>query len=198
MASISAPPPVVAYQGEPGAFSEEALRLHFGDRARPLPCPDFEAAAGAVLGSRAAFAVLPVENSGAGPVEAAKAAIRSSGLAQVARVILPLRQMLLGLPGARMEALREIRSHPIALAQCARFLAAHPGIVARAVGDTAGAAREVAASGDPGLGALASLAAAEAWGLQVLAADVHDDPENRTTFVVVARPGTSGAERHGG
>lgn len=180
------PPLVVAYQGEPGAFSEEALRRHFGSAATPLPCRSFEEAVRAV-GQGAAAAVIPVANSGAGAVTAALDALAGAGvgLREVARVELPLRQMLLSVPGATFEALREVRSHPVALAQCRRFLDAHPHLRPLAVEDTAGAAREVAALGDPTLAALASIRAAEAHGLHIVRPDVHDDPDNRTTFVVV-------------
>jgi prephenate dehydratase len=180
--------PVVAFQGEPGAFSEEALRRHFGAQALSLPCPDFAAAAREVVRGNARFAVLPVGNSAAGPVDAARQAIHEAGLVEVTRIVIPVRQMLLGLPGATVEGLREVRSHPVALAQCARFLESRPHLHPRAVADTAGAAREVAELRDPSLGALASRSAGQAWGLRVLLPDVHDDPENRTVFVVVRRP----------
>jgi prephenate dehydratase len=132
------------------------------------------------------FAVLPVANSGAGPVTAALEAMAAAGVVETARIVLPLRQMLLSLPGATFEGLREVRSHPVALAQCAGFLNAHPHLLPRVVADTAGAAREIAALGDPTLAALASARAGAAHGLEIIRPDVHDDPENRTTFVVVA------------
>jgi len=96
----------------------------------------------------------------------------------------------LALPGASLGTLRRVRSHPVALAQCGAFLRRHPHLAAEAHYDTAGAARDVAAAGDASVGAVASRAAGERYGLVVLDAGIGDRADNATRFVVVARSST--------
>jgi prephenate dehydratase len=184
--------PVVAFQGEHGAFSEEALRAFFGSAADPLPRRDFRAVVDAVEKGEAAFGVLPVENTLAGGVGGAWDALADSALEVVGEVVRPIRLYLMGVVGARADRLERILSHPVALAQCTRFLDAHPHADAVAVHDTAGAAQEVARQGSPRLAAVAPLAAAERYGLEVLAADLQDRPDNQTRFFVVRREGGEG------
>ena len=180
--------PTVAFQGAPGAFGEAAA-LRWRADARPRPCPTFEAALDAVARGDADAAVLPLENRIAGPVAAARAALdaRGAALRVEGEVTLPVALCLLALPGAAEGALRVVRSHPVALAQCGAFLAARPALAPQPWWDTAGAARDVARAGDPAAAALASRLAAERWGLAVLAPDVQDLPDNWTRFAVVAR-----------
>jgi prephenate dehydratase len=99
--------------------------------------------------------------------------------------------MVMGLPGTPLGAVRRVLSHPVALAQCGAFFAAHPGIDAVAFYDTAGAARAVADGGDPAAAAIAGRGAAERYGLAVLAAHVEDRADNQTRFLVVAPPGAA-------
>lgn len=184
--------PRVAFQGEHGAFGDEAARRWRAD-ALPLPVATFDAVASQVAAGAACAGVLPVENRIAGPVEEARrtldVAVRAGGLAVIGEVRVPVALGLLVLPGAPMAGLRVVRSHPVALAQCGAFLRAHPGLLAEPWWDTAGAARDVAAQGDPAVGALASRLAAERWGLAVLASGVQDAVDNWTRFAVVARAG---------
>jgi prephenate dehydratase len=178
----------VAFQGAPGAFGEEAVRRWRRD-ARPLAQPTFDAVLEGVERGDAAAGVLPVENRIAGVVVAARRALaaRAGGLHVVGEVTVPVSLCLLALPGVARAALRVVRSHPVALAQCGAFLAAHPGLAAEPWWDTAGAARDASRAGDPGVGALASRLAGERWGLDVVAADVQDVADNWTRFVVVTR-----------
>lgn len=184
----SAPAPRVAFQGAPGAFGEEAA-LRWRANALPQPRATFDAVLDAVTHGEADAAVLPVENHIAGPVTAARTALgaRATVLHVVGEVTVPVSLCLLAHPGTAPDALRVVRSHPVALAQCGAFLAAHPALAAEPWWDTAGAARDVARAGDATVGALASRLAAERWGLAVLAPDVQDVPDNWTRFVVVAR-----------
>lgn len=184
--------PVVAFQGELGAFSEEALRAFFGSEVHPLPRRDFRAVVDAVEKGEAAFGVLPVENTLAGGVGGAWDALADSTLEVVGEVVRPIRLYLMGVAGARADQLERILSHPVALAQCTRFLDAHPHADAVAVHDTAGAAQEVAKQGSPRFGAVAPLGAAERYGLEVLAADLQDRADNQTRFFVVRRVGGEG------
>jgi prephenate dehydratase len=179
--------PTVAFQGAPGAFSEEALLERFRWRAAPLPCRSFGAVVDAVEEGRADFGVLPVENTLAGTVTGAYDALAGSRLLVVGEVIHPIRHCLLGLAGARPDRLTRIVSHPVALAQCTRFLSAHPSAESVAVYDTAGGAEEVAERGDPRTGAVASRGAAARYGLEILAEGIQDRDDNQTRFYVVRR-----------
>ena len=178
--------PRVAFQGAPGAFGEEAARLWHVD-ADPLPCATFAAVVDAVRTGTADRGVLPVENRIAGPVLAAHAILEAHGgaLRVDGEVAVRVALCVLARPGAVLADLRVVRSHPVALAQCGTFLAAHPAIVAEPWWDTAGAARDLAVGDDAAVGALASRLAAKRWGLRLLAADVQDAADNWTRFVVV-------------
>lgn len=184
--------PRVAFQGEAGAFSEEALVAHFGGGVEPLPCRDFDGVGSRVRSGEAGYGVLPVENSLAGSVQGAYDVLAAGGLTIVGEIILPIRHFLLGCTGARLEQIRRVTSHPVALAQCVRFLSGRPEIEVVAVYDTAGAAREVARGGDPAVAAVASRGAGDRYGLEVLAADIQDRDDNQTRFFVV-RPAGDGA-----
>jgi prephenate dehydratase len=178
---------VAAYQGEPGAFSEEAILALWGDAVAPLPCATFAEVARVVREGRARVGVLPVENTIAGPVRESLAAIADSRLPSVGATELPIRLCLLALPGATIEELRSAESHPVALRQCAAFLRAHPWLVAREAFDTAGAARAVAGAADRTRGAIASGRAGALTGLVALARGVEDHAGNVTRFTIVAR-----------
>ena len=186
MPASSLSTPRVAFQGAPGAFGEEAVRLWRVD-ADPLPCATFVDVVDAVRAGAAVAGVLPVENRIAGPVLAARAALdaQAEGLHVVAEVSVRVALCVLACRGVALVDLRAVRSHPVALAQCGAFLSAHPAITAEPWWDTAGAARDVAAAGDATVGALASRLAAERWGLRVLATDVQDAADNWTRFLVV-------------
>lgn len=175
----------IAFQGEPGAFSEEAVRALFGDSVEAVPLSDFRAVGDAVAGGDVDAGLLPVENTIAGSVAAAYDVLAELPLRVVAEVTRPIRQCLLGVPGARVDGLQRVLSHPVALAQCTDFLRAHPYMEAIAVRDTAGAARSVAAAGDPAAAAIASRLAAERYDLEILAADIQDRSDNQTRFFAV-------------
>lgn len=175
----------VAYQGEPGAFGEEAVVGYFGDGVTPVPLPTFSAVRAAVEKGRADAGVLPLENSLAGTVGDALDALAAGALRVVGEVLLPIRHQLLVLPGASLEAVERVSSHWQALAQCERFLAGRRWQVVPAA-DTAGAARELAASGERRAAAIASARAAERYGLEVAAADIQDAAHNVTRFAILA------------
>ncbi|HEX6939302.1 MAG TPA: prephenate dehydratase domain-containing protein [Longimicrobiales bacterium] len=178
--------PRVAFQGEPGAFSEDAALVYFGGAAETVPCRDFAGVGAAVARGDVAYGVLPVENTLAGSVVGVYDVLLREPLEIVGEVVRPIRHCLLGVPGARVEGVRRILSHPVALAQCTRYLASHPA-EAVAVYDTAGAAKEVAAAGDATQAAVAGRIAAERYGLIVLADGIEDRPDNQTRFYVVER-----------
>lgn len=179
----------VAFQGELGAFSEEAVRRFFGADAEPVPQREFADVGRAVADGATAFGVLPVENTLAGSVVAAYDVLAAEELCIVGEVIVPIHHCVLGLPGASVQGLRRVISHPVALAQCGRWMRAHPALEAVAVYDTAGAAKQVAQQREPTLAAVAARAAAARYGLALLAENVEDRPDNQTRFLVIVPAG---------
>ncbi len=180
----------IAYQGEPGAFSEEAI-LGAAPSATALPCPDFGAVARTVLSGGAEYGLLPVENSTAGGIADVYDLLAGGDLVILDEFTHRIPLCLAALPGTEWPGLRRILSHPVALSQCTRFLARHPAILAQAVADTAGAARLVAESGDRTLAALAGRKAARHYGLTLLAEEVQDRSDNETRFYLVGPPGSA-------
>lgn len=185
LARDSARIPLVAYQGEPGAFGEEAVLSYFGTESSPVPVPEFASVVESVLSGAVDYGVLPVENSLVGPVTAAREALATADLDLIGTVLRPIRLCLLAVPGATLEGVRRILSHPVALGQCRRFRASLPGAEATVWYDTAGAARHVAQTRDPRLAAVAGRRAAASYGLEVLSENIEDRSDNRTWFVVV-------------
>ncbi len=183
---------VIAYQGEPGAFSHQSCQAAYPDW-EPLPCPTFEDAFAAVSEGRAALAMIPIENSIAGRVADIHALMPNAGLHIVGEFFLPVHFQLMGVPGATIEGLRSVHSHVHALGQC-RKLIRRLGLKAQVAGDTAGSAREVAGWADPARGSLAPRLAAGIYGLDILAEDVEDEDHNTTRFVVLSKtPGDAPA-----
>ena len=178
-----------AYQGAPGAFGEQACRAFLPDW-EPVAQPSFAAVVRAVGQGQAGRGVLPLSNAAAGDVPGVEALIRGSGLALLSRHLLPVRMHLLGLPGATLASIRSVASHPVAFAQCRRWLEAS-GLALEPAENTALAAAALAASGDRSRAVLASAFAAELYGLTILRRDVQDRADNATLFAVVARPGAA-------
>jgi len=176
--------PTVAYQGEPGAFGEEAVIGWCGADVTPVPLPTFSAVCAAVESGATDAGVLPLENSLAGTVGDALDALAAGSLRVVGEVLLPVRHQLLVLPGTGPEDIERVSSHWQALAQCERFLAGHGWRVVPAA-DTAGAARDLAASGDRATAVIASTRAGERYGLEVAAADIQDADHNATRFAIL-------------
>jgi prephenate dehydratase len=174
----------VAYQGEPGAYSERAVRSTFAD-AEPLPCDTVRQAFSRVTSDEAPFGVVPLENSQAGSVNETYELLANSSLVRiVGEVVVRVDHALLGVPGARLEDVRRARSHWQALAQCEDFLSAMR-IEPVPEHDTAGAARKVAAEGDVGTAAIAAVEVAAIAGLTVLAERIQTEKDNFTKFAVI-------------
>jgi len=176
----------IAFQGEPGAYSEEALFL-MHPQAVSLPCREFRDVARAVLEARAEWGLLPIENSLVGSIATNFDLIADSGLAIVGEVVAPVHHCLLAAPGSGREGLRRVLSHPVALAQCERFLSGLAEVEVVAFYDTAGAAAEVARRGDRTVGAVAGALAAGRYGLDILVERIEDEPHNQTRFLLVGR-----------
>ena len=176
---------VVAYQGEPGAYAHEACRKFLPDFER-INRPTFEAVADAVLAGEAELGMLPIENNSAGQVPGNRELIVRKGLFVREEVELPIILHLMAVPGARLEEIETVVSHPIALAQCHNVLERLSAKPEEAI-NTAVGARLLADSGDRKKAAVASEAAALANGLTILCRNVHDRADNATTFCIVAR-----------
>ncbi len=183
-------PPVVAYQGIEASYSHAAAIRHFARRGvRPelRSSSSFKEMLEAVATGEASWAVLPLENTTAGSIHEAYDLLAKMGLAIVGEEIQRVDHCLVAMPGATLDTLRRVWSHPQALAQCRDFLAALDHVEPRAYTDTAGAVRKVQDDGDPKQAAIGSEAAAHRYGLEVLRRDVADQPENYTRMLVVAR-----------
>ena len=176
----------IAFQGERGAFSEEAAVKLLGEDVQLVPRTTFEALYSSIVDGAADYILAPIENSLAGSVHRSYDLLISSGLHIQAEVVIPIAHYLIGLPGATFERITQVSSHPVALAQCERFFASHPAIKRVATDDTAGSVREVMAAGDPTKAGIASKRAAKVYGAQILREHLEDHPENYTRFLLLA------------
>ena len=175
-----------AYQGVQGAWSHIALRRLF-PFSRTLSFATWAEVFDAVQNGDAEFGVLPFENSNAGDVSTVLDLLYTHPGLIVARMCdLPIRQDLLGVPGATLAGVRTVISHPQALAQSSVFLQQH-GLTTQPWSNTADAAKHIAELKDPSVAAIASAATADLYGLQILAAGVNADGDNTTRFIVIER-----------
>jgi len=175
----------VAFQGEPGAFSEAAAIQLLGERITTVPRATFDAAFRAIEQRSADALLAPVENTLAGSVVRVYDLLLQSQLTIVAETILPIEHHLIGCPGATLRGLRSVASHPMALAQCERFFSSHPELKRVPTEDTAGSVREALARGDKSGAAIAGRRAAIHYGGLILAESIQDNAENFTRFVLL-------------
>jgi prephenate dehydratase len=178
----------VAFQGEPGAFSEAAAVQLLGEKITTVPRPTFDATFRAISEGAADALLVPVENSLAGSVVRVFDLLLESNLVIVAETILRIEHQLIGCPGASIGDIRSVSSHPVALAQCERFFMAHPSFKRVASEDTAGSVRDVLARGDKAYAAIAGRLAASQYGGVILDENIEDNPENFTRFVLLLTP----------
>lgn len=178
--------PHVAFQGERGAYGDEAVVRYFGATAQPAPRPTFAAVFQAVSRGEVDSGLVPIENSQAGSINEVYDLLRTAGLHVVGELGLPVRHCLLALPGQRRDAIRRVISHPQALAQCDAYLRAL-GVEVVAEYDTAGSAKLIRAGELHGVAAIASARAAELYGLVILDEDIQTIKDNFTRFVAIQR-----------
>ena len=176
---------VVAFQGEHGAYSEEAVRQYFGADVETLPCRAFENIFDAVEQGDATYAAVPVENSTAGSINKAYDLLLEHDLKVHGEILLRVHHCLLTTPGGA-DAIREVRSHHQALAQCEGYLNRN-GYTAVPWYDTAGSAKDLAAHPAEGVGVIASRLAAQVYGLEIVAEQIEDMQSNFTRFFVVGK-----------
>ena len=178
----------VAFQGEPGAFSEAAAVQLLGESVKTVPRATFDATFRAIAEGAADASLVPVENTLAGSVVRVYDLLLESPLEICRETILPIEHHLMGCPGATFAGLRAVASHPMALAQCERFFEANSGLKRVPAEDTAGSVREMMGKGDKSCAAIAGWRAAGQYGAMILRESIQDDAENFTRFVLLLPP----------
>lgn len=176
----------VAFQGVEGAYSQEAIRQHLGDGVETVPCRALTDLFAEVESGRAEFGAVPIENSVAGSINQSYDLLLERDLRVSAEVLLRVHHCLMAPEGSGPEAIRQVRSHPQALAQCERYLAER-GWEPVAAFDTAGSAEALAAHPEPGVAVIASKLAALRYGLSVLAEGIEDQSWNYTRFFIIGQ-----------
>jgi len=191
--------PRIAYQGEPGAFSEDAALRYFGSADGATAVPTWRAVFEALAGGDADYGVVAIESSLAGTIRETYDLLFEyhDRIRIVGEVTVPVRLALIALPGRTIDDVERVYSHPQALAQADEFLRARPWSVLTTY-NTAGAAKVIAAERDAGAAAVASPRVADIYGLSVLANDIQTGSDNRTRFAVLARADAAADARAGG
>ena len=179
----------IAYAGEPGAFAEDAVLAAFGGVER-VPHPSFRDVFEAVAGGAAAAGVVPIENVIHGTVRENYDLLLEHDLVIAGEIVVPVRLCLAALPGQRLEDIERVYSHIQALGQAEAFLRSRRWQLLSTY-NTAGAGKAIADGRERGAAAVLSPRAAALFGLEILADDIGDRPDNRTRFLVLARPGTA-------
>jgi prephenate dehydratase len=178
----------IAIQGEPGSFSHEAA-LKLVEGAIIVPFALSADVFLALVNREVDAAAIPIENSLAGSVSEHFDLLLTHDVKVDRETLLRIRHNLIGISGATVADIDRVFSHPVALAQCRRFLADHPRMEAYSFYDTAGSVKQLVELRDHHAGAIASAAAAEYYGAQILQSDIEDNPENYTRFFLVRRVG---------
>ncbi len=176
----------VAFQGERGAYSEAAAIAFFGGEIEPVPCETFDELFTRVTGADCDNGIAPIENSLAGSIHQNYDLLERNSLHIVGEYILRVEHCLIALPGVSLADVRVISSHPQALAQCEHFIRAQ-GWPREAAYDTAGAVKLIKEQNRRDAAGIASRRAAEVYGLNVLAENIEDEPQNFTRFLALAR-----------
>jgi prephenate dehydratase len=178
--------PRVAFQGERGAFSEEAAMKLLGNEIELVPRKTFADLFSSLDKRLADYVLAPVENTIAGVVQPWVDLMRSSSLAVLDEVEIKIEQHLIGCAGANFDALETVQSHPVALAQCSRFFENNPQLQSVVADDTAGSVAEVVRLRDPKRAAIAGQRAAEIYGGSIIRKSIQDQTENYTRFVLLS------------
>ncbi len=177
----------IAYQGEPGAFSEAAVFEHFGPEVEAVPCLSFEDVFAAVEAGTVEAGLVPIENSLAGTIHRNYDLLLQHNVSVVGEHFLHVHHCLIGHPGVETHAIKKVISHPQALAQCEGYLRGLPGVQVEPAYDTAGSVKMVREQGDHAVAAIASRRAADLYGMAVLEQNIEDLPNNITRFLAIAR-----------
>lgn len=175
----------VAIQGIAGSFHEMAAANYFEQSPRIVSTETFDELFAALARRDADYAVMAIENTVAGSILPNYALLRESTLKVVGETYLRIMHNLVALPGQRVEDIREVYSHPMAISQCRTFFRRLPEVKLVAAGDTATCAQRIAEQRLSGVGAIASTRAAELYGLEVLAAEIESNKANYTRFLIL-------------
>jgi prephenate dehydratase len=178
--------PRVAFQGERGAFSEEAAMKLLGDEIELVPRKTFGDLFNSLENSVADYVLAPVENSIAGVVQPSVDLLRSSSLAVLDEIEIKIEQHLIGCSGASFETIETVQSHPVALAQCSRFFETNPQLKSVIADDTAGSVAEIVRLKDLKRAAIAGQRAAEIYAASIIRRNIQDQTENFTRFVLLS------------
>ena len=178
--------PRVAFQGERGAFSEEAALKLLGHDIELVPRRTFADLYDSLDSGVADYLLAPVENSIAGVVKASVDRLDSKSLKILDEIRIKIEQHLIGCPGANFDSIGTVQSHPTALAQCSRFFATHPKLQRVVADDTAGSVAEVIRLNDPKRAAIAGQRAADLYGAIIIRKSIQDIAENYTRFVLLS------------
>jgi prephenate dehydratase len=179
----------IAFQGEPGAYSEQAVFNYFGD-AETLPCESFDTVFDSVVSEACDAGLIPIENSLAGSIHQNYDLLLRHDLHITGEYLLRVQHCLIALPGITRREVKKVISHPQALGQCAAYLRGL-GVKTEAVYDTAGSVKMLKESGARDIAAIASRRAAEIYGMQILEEGIEDNLENYTRFLAISKTGTS-------
>ena len=179
--------PIVAFQGERGSFSEEAAHKLLGRRIRVLPCETFAATFQSVARGKAKYCLVPIENTLAGSVFENYDLLLENNLHIVGEVNLRIVHNLIAFPGVTLKNLRQVYSHPVALAQCGRFFVRNPKVEKIHFYDTAGAVKMLAERRMRGAAAIASRTAAQVYQARILRTHLEDHHENYTRFLLLSK-----------
>ena len=182
--------PRVAFQGERGAFSEEAAVKLLGADIELVPRPTFVDLFHSIDRGLADYALAPVENSAVGTIEPCLDLLYKSSLLISGEVTIPIAQHLIGCPGTSFDEIDSVASHPVALAQCKRFFADHPHLKRVEAEDTAGSVAQIMKDGNPTRAAIAGKRAAEMYGGSIIQENIHDDENNQTRFLLLSADST--------
>ena len=185
--------PKLAFQGEPGAFSEDAARQLLGSKVETVPCRSFEEMFNAVSNGAADAAVAPIENSLAGSVHKNYDLLMEHDLTIIGETNVRIVHQLIAPRGVSIRDVRRVYSHPVALAQCEKFLRANPQFEAMPAYDTAGSVKMVVENNSGADAAIAGATAAKFYGAEILAESIEDNAENFTRFLLLVRPDRAGS-----
>jgi prephenate dehydratase len=178
----------IAFQGEPGAYSEAAVMDHFQDDSlKTIPCETFEKVFSSITNRDSDLGFIPIENSLAGSIYQNYDLLLKNSLSVVGEHFLRVSHCLIGMPTASLSSITKVISHPQALAQCDSYLHQFPQAKIEAVYDTAGGVKIVKDVADPTIVAIASKRAAQIYGMQILAENIEDNPANFTRFLIISR-----------
>lgn len=186
---MPSPRHVVAFQGERGAFSQEAINQLLGRRVQALPCQRFEDVFLRLREKAASAAVIPIENTLAGSVHENYDHLVNFHFEIVGETHVRINHCLIALPGTRFSSIRQAYSHPVALNQCLQFFARNPRLERVPFYDTAGSVKMIVEQGRKDAAAIASALAAEIYGARILRRGLKDNRRNFTRFFLLSQPG---------